>query len=486
MYIEKEIKETIASNTHLIYIFTTEEERLEEILIEFNKKYFTGSVLIWDFIDGYKNQPNSSSSCKQNPLEALRMIEKNHKTTKELFWLKDFDLFFNDISITRKIKNLYKWLKKNKQHIFFSGTSKKIPYNLEECIECIKLPLPNEQEIKLEVNNFLTKTNISLSQYENIIYKTYTGFSIRKIRLSLLKIIEKNLTIQEIINNISLDKEKIIEKIEGLKFCYIDYKNINLGGLDNLRVWLKIRKLAFSRKANVYGIQVPKGLLLVGIQGTGKSLSAKTIAKDWNLPLLKLDIGKVFASKLGESENRIEKIIEICTAIAPCILWIDEIDKIFTNQNNNDSGTTQRVTNIFLTWLSEKKDAIFIVATANGIENMPIEMLRKGRFDEIFFVDLPKFQDRMRIFQLHLKKIRPITWNKYNIYYLSKISSGFSGAEIEQALIEAMYLGFHDKREFTSRDIITSIRSIIPISKIHKRKMSELRAWGYSGKVKIA
>lgn len=486
MYIEKELKEIITSNIHLIYIFTEEEERLEAILTTVNKNFFPTSILTWDFIDGYKNQPDSFSSCKQNPLEALTIIGKSSKTKGKLFWLKDFDLFLNDLSISRKIKNLYKWLKKNKRYVFLSGTTNKIPNNLEEYIELVKLPLPNEQEIKLEVNNFLTTTNISLSKYDKIIHKIYIGFSIKKIRLSLLKILKKNLTVKEIINSIYLDKEKIIDKIEGLKFCYINNENVDLGGLENLRIWLKIRKLAFSKEANAYGIKIPKGILLVGIQGTGKSLSAKTTAKQWNLPLIKLDIGRIFASTLGESENRIEKAIEICTAIAPCILWIDEIDKVFTKHSNNDSGTTQRVTNIFLTWLSEKRDEIFIVATANRIDNIPIEMLRKGRFDEIFFVDLPKFKDRMKIFQLHLKRIRPITWNYYNIYYFCKISNGFSGAEIEQAITEAMYIGFNKKREFTTEDIITSIKSIIPIYKIYSNQVSELRSWGYSGNVKIA
>nr|YP_009394450.1 hypothetical protein [Vertebrata thuyoides]ARW63012.1 hypothetical protein [Vertebrata thuyoides] len=486
MHIEKRLTEIIKSNIYLIYIFIEEEERLEEAITKIDKFFFRTLISRWDFIDGYKNQTDSFSSCKQNPLEALNMIEKSRKTQQEIFWLKDFDPFLNDFSINRKIKNLHKWLKTSKKYVFLSGTINKIPNNLEEYIEYIKIELPDEEEIKIEINNFFAKTHINLSKYDNNIHKIYQGFSIKKIRLSLVKIINKNLTTQEIIRNTLLEKEKIVNKIEGLKFYYINNKDIQLGGLENLSKWLKIRKLAFSKAASDYGVHIPKGLLLVGIQGTGKSLSAKTIAKQWNLPLLKLDIGKVFASTLGESEQRIEKVIEICTTISPCILWIDEIDKVFTIQNSNDSGTTQRVTNIFLTWLSEKKDEIFIVATANRIDRIPIEMLRKGRFDEIFFVDLPRFKDRMRIFQLHMKKIRPITWNQYNIYYFSKISNGFSGAEIEQAIVEAMYIGFNKSREFTSEDVIRSIKLTIPIAKIHSNKIGELRAWGHAGNMKIA
>ena len=162
-------------------------------------------------------------------------------------------------------------------------------------------------------------------------------------------------------------------------------------------------------------------------------------------------------------------------------------EKIFTkNINTNDSGTTQRVTSILLSWLSEKKDEIFIIATAYKINNLPTEMLRKGRFDEIFFVDLPNFKNRMNIFQVHLKRIRPLTWNKYNIYYFCKISNGFSGAEIEQAIINAMYLGFSNNREFTTKDIIESIKNIIPMSITHQQEIKIMRDWGYSGKTKIA
>ena len=225
----------------------------------------------------------------------------------------------------------------------------------------------------------------------------------------------------------------------------------------------------------------------MGIQGTGKSLSAKAISIKWNLPLLKVDISQIFDGLLGESENKIRKVIETSESISPCVLWIDEIDKVFTkNTHNTDSGTTLRVTNIFLTWLSEKKKDVFIVATANTIHNLPIEILRKGRFDEIFFVDLPKFQERLNIFQIHLKKIRPFTWYKYNIYYLSKLSKKFSGSEIEQSIIEGMYIGFYQDREFTTKDIAKAIKNMIPLATTEMEKIDKLRKWGHSGKIKLA
>nr|QCI07496.1 hypothetical protein [Malaconema sp.] len=232
---------------------------------------------------------------------------------------------------------------------------------------------------------------------------------------------------------------------------------------------------------------MPKGILLVGIQGTGKSLSAKAIASEWKLPLLKLDISKIFSGILGESETKITRMIHICEQISPCILWIDEIDKIFTkNQYNYDGGTSNRVNNIFLSWLSERKNKIFIIATANNINHLPNEMLRKGRFDEIFFVNLPNFEERLHTFKIHLNKVRPLSWYKYNLYYLSQISKNFSGAEIEQIINEAMCNAFYHNREFTTKDIVYSIETTIPLYSMNELHNLKLQKLVKSGKIRIA
>nr|YP_010619764.1 hypothetical protein PNW48_pgp194 [Symphyocladia marchantioides]WAX03777.1 hypothetical protein [Symphyocladia marchantioides] len=487
MNFEKEIITALISNNFLIYVSTEEEERLEYLLKHTINKMFRGKTCSWNFIDGYTDNPNYISQCIQNPLEALNTITKyNNKKTK-IFFLKDFHVFFQDISISRKLKNLYQYLNKSNQYVVLSGAEINIPTELKEYIVYIQMPLPNKKEILIELNRFLYKDNQNKLKYKETMCMAYAGFSINKIRKSLSKLILNNISKNQTIEKILQEKEKIIQNTEGLKF-YSPHNNIlEVGGLQNLRNWLQIRNLAFTQKADSYGIKKPKGILLVGIQGTGKSLSAKTISNAWNMPLFKLDISKIFTGILGESENRIEKAISICEKSSPCILWIDEIDKIFSEYNtNNDSGTKQRVTNIFLTWLSEKTQEVFIVATANTINQLPIEILRKGRFDEIFFVDLPNFKARLKIFQIHLKKYRPITWNKYNIYYLSKISKGFSGAEIEQSIIDAMYTAFYNNREFTSIDIKNAIKKITPLSKIEQKKITNLRKWGYTGKVKIA
>nr|YP_009391752.1 hypothetical protein [Acrosorium ciliolatum]ARW59896.1 hypothetical protein [Acrosorium ciliolatum] len=487
MNFETEIKLLISSNNTIIYIMTEEEDRLEYTIYQISQKIFQKKINTWDFIDGYKNNPNYKENAKKNPLQALEIIEKDLSQTPEIFFLKDFHFFINDLSIIRKIKNLSKLIKINNKYIIISGTELEIPTTLKEYIHKVKFPLPNKKEIQIElirlfkilkITNELSLENLSIA---------YKGFSISRIRKSITRIIINKELNNKIFDIILKEKKRFIEQTDILNFHSNTEKLEEIGGLNNLKKWLKMRSYTFSKKAQQYGIPKPRGILLTGIQGTGKSLCAKTISKQWNLPLLKLDVSKIFASILGESEKKIQQMINICEQVSPCILWIDEIDKIFTKyNNNNDSGTTNRVTNIFLTWLSEKNSYIFIVATANNINNLPLEIIRKGRFDEIFFLNLPNFEERLNIFQIHLKNLRPLTWKKYNIHYLSKITIKFSGSEIKQAIIEAMYNAFYENREFKTKDIVDAIKLMIPIAFTDEIAISNLQLWYKSGKIRLA
>jgi SpoVK/Ycf46/Vps4 family AAA+-type ATPase len=241
---------------------------------------------------------------------------------------------------------------------------------------------------------------------------------------------------------------------------------------------------SISEEAIKYGLPFPKGLLLVGVQGTGKSVAAKIIADEWSLPLLRLDFGRLFASLIGQSEQRVRKMIEIAEAISPCVLWVDEIDKAFARaQSSGDSGTTSRVLSTFLTWMAEKTSPVFVVATANNIEFIPPEILRKGRFDEMFFVDLPSASERQEIFEVHLKKQRPETFNTFPLPLLSELAKDFSGAEIEQTVIEAMRIGFNADREFTNEDLVLSIKNLVPLARTKSKEIQALIDWSKAGNV---
>ena len=255
----------------------------------------------------------------------------------------------------------------------------------------------------------------------------------------------------------------------------------------NLKNWLTQRAKSFSNRAKNYGLPAPRGLLLIGIQGTGKSLTAKAIANDWQLPLLKLDFGRLFGGIVGESEMKIRQMIQIAETLAPCILWIDEIDKTFGQINSKgDSGTTSRVLGTFITWLSEKTAPVFVVSTANNFDVLPVELIRKGRFDEIFFIGLPLEDERKLIFTVHLSKLRPDSWKDFNIDILSQESKNFSGAEIQQSIIEGMHIAFNENREFTTNDIRRGLQETIPIAKMNFEEIESLQNWALSGRFRIA
>ena len=228
-------------------------------------------------------------------------------------------------------------------------------------------------------------------------------------------------------------------------------------------------------------------MLLVGIQGTGKSLTAKAIANEWQLPLLKLDVGKLFGGIVGESESKLRQMINVAESISPCILWIDEIDKAFTNvDNKGDGGTSNRILGTFISWLSEKTKPVFVIATANNIDILPLEIIRKGRFDEVFFLDLPRKDEREEIFKIHLKEFRPNSWELFDYVKLAELSNSFSGAEIRQSIIEAMYQAFYEKREFKTVDICHAIEQLIPLANLESEQMIKMKNWSLSGRIRLA
>jgi SpoVK/Ycf46/Vps4 family AAA+-type ATPase len=473
----------------IIYIVTSEEERVEYLLKYSTKKYLARTCYSWDFIDGYKGNPNDIGFAARNPLEALNLPDKLTPETGAIFILKDYDNFLKDFSVTRKLKNLGKTLKTQPKNIIIVSSELALPDSLKELVTIVEFPLPSYQEIFDELNRLVKSLQQSVN--EEIINKLTSacqGLSMERIRRVLSKIIAQYGEIND--SSIILvleEKKQIIQKTQLLEFCLSDKTLSDLGGLDNFKSWLKIRSNAFSLSAVKYGLPYPKGLLMVGVQGTGKSLAAKIIAHEWNLPLLRLDFGRLFASLVGQSESRIRKMIVIAEALSPCILWVDEIDKAFTNsQNSGDNGTTNRVLATFITWLSEKTSPVFVVATANNIDWIPPEVIRKGRFDEVFFLALPNFQERQAIFKVHLTKVRPEEIENYEIELLSKITKNFSGAEIEQVIVEAMRVGFSESREFTTEDMLNVSKRFVPLANTKSKEISQLMEWAESGKVILA
>ena len=280
------------------------------------------------------------------------------------------------------------------------------------------------------------------------------------------------------------EKRQTIARSEVLEFCDSENGTEAIGGLDALKAWLEQRHRAFSEDARRFGLPLPRGVLLVGPQGTGKSLTAKAIAGSWSMPLLRLDVGRLFAGLVGASEARTRETIQRAEAMAPCVLWIDEIDKGFGGDGRSDGGTSQRVLASVLTWMAEKSSPVFVVATANGIERLPPELLRKGRFDEIFLLDLPSGEERRSILDLHLGRRRPGL--SLPLDTVVSRSDGFSGAELEQTVIEAMHLAFAERRELMETDLIRAASQLIPLSRTASEQLNMLKQWASEGRARPA
>jgi SpoVK/Ycf46/Vps4 family AAA+-type ATPase len=473
----------------IIYINTIEEDRIEYIIRKNVKTNLNRSIYSWDFVDGYTTNPNNEGFAKRNPLQALELVEKLNPETPAVFLLKDFNRFLTDLSISRKLRNISRILKLQPKTIIIIGSDLTIPKELQDLMTVIEFQLPSEEEINQELNRLVNSLNIKVESqlFENLV-RACQGLSLERIRRVLSKIIATYKTINK--NSITVllnEKKQIISQTEILEYSAVNEKITSLGGLNNLKDWLKKRKTAFTLQALNYGLPTPRGLLLIGIQGTGKSLTAKAIADDWQLPLLKLDVGKLFGGIVGESESRLRQMINVAETMSPCILWIDEMDKAFTNTGSKgDSGTSNRVLATFVSWLSEKKKPVFVIATANNIDLLPLEIIRKGRFDEIFFLDLPKKEEREEIFKIHLQEFRPDTWVSFDYLKLAESSNSFSGAEIRQSIIEGMYHAFYEKREFTTDDICLALNESIPLAHLESDQMVKLQNWALSGRIRLA
>ncbi len=479
----EELDLLIRARYPVIYVVTYEEERVEQALRAMTER----KVYVWDFVEGYQQEGVDRQAGRNNPLQALEFIEKCPDQQAAVFVLRDFHRFLEDVAVGRKLRNLSRRLRSVAKTIVLTAPRLQIPPDLAEEVTVLECDLPNFAELSTQIQQLLPTQNLTPSQFEELV-KAAQGLTLNRVRQALAKAMAKHGTLEpQDIDLILEEKRQKIRQTEILDFYPTSAEITDIGGLDNLKEWLVRRSTAFSEQARLYGLPAPRGLLLVGIQGTGKSLSAKAIAHHWHLPLLRLDVGRLFAGLVGESEARTRQMIQLAEALSPCVLWLDEMEKAFGSTDRaGDAGTAGRVFATFLTWMGEKTAPVFIVATANDIDRLPPELLRKGRFDEIFFVGLPSQSERREIFQVHLSKLRPQQLRQYDLERLAYETPDFSGAEIEQALIEAMHLAFNEQRDFIDDDIIEAISQMIPLALTAREQIQKLQDWAKSGKARLA
>ncbi|MFP5502037.1 MAG: AAA family ATPase, partial [Candidatus Sericytochromatia bacterium] len=461
----RELDLLIRSRYPLIYVPTPEEERAEEVIAEVASAASPPrQALFWDFVDGFAPM----GSAKEDPLAALEAIRTRPADKPCVFVLRDFHRFLEDVRVARKVRNLARALRAERKTIILLSPALKVLQDLQEAVTVLEFPLPTYGEIEREMEKVLDDHRVRLDPgAKESLIKACQGLTMQRVRQVLAKGVAADGVLDE--HDIALvleEKKQKIRQTEVLEFYPATEAMADIGGLDNLKQWLALRQTAFTDKARRYGLPNPRGLLLVGIQGTGKSLSAKAIAQLWRLPLLRLDVGRLMGSLVGESEGKAREMIRLAEAMAPAVLWMDELDKAFAGLGGGgDAGTSARVLSTIITWMQEKTSPVFVVATANSIERLPPELLRKGRFDEIFFVGLPSDRERKEIFEVHLRRVREQRLRHYHLDRLVAVSAGFSGAEIAQAITEAMYEAFAQDRDFTTEDVVQALRTSVPLSR---------------------
>ncbi len=478
----------IRARTPILWIRSQEEERIAALLAAAAKRLGNRQLARWDFIGGLQGWAGRDGEAARNPLAALDSLAAVPAEQGALLVLHDFHRYSDDSSICRKLRNLATSLRQRPHTVVITAADWQLPRELEECITLLDLPLPEQGEIQALLRSIAQASGQSLAEelLEQLTHSC-SGLSEQRIRqVAARGLASRGQLGIEDLEEVLEEKRQAIARSELLEYCPTEATPADIGGLDALKRWLEQRHMAFSDEARRYGLPLPRGVLLVGPQGTGKSLTAKAIAHSWSMPLLRLDVGRLFAGLVGASEARTRDMIQRAEAMAPCVLWIDEIDKGFggSSDGRSDGGTSQRVLASLLTWMAEKTSPVFVVATANGVERLPGELLRKGRFDEIFLLDLPDSAERRAILDLQLKRRRPE--HRLPLEVVVDRTAGFSGAELEQVVIEAMHQAFSDGRDFGEADLISAAAQLVPLSRTAREQLEALQQWASGGRARPA
>lgn len=425
----------------------------------------------------------------QNPLEVLAYILNSKKSgEKNIFVLDDINNHIERDEVKLMFRKIAEATNNNTHAIILSSIYR-LPAELEKYITVLQIPLPKRNELGEVLDIVAKQSKVELkTNLRNRLIDAALGMTSMEADLAYCLASVKDGFDDKSPFTVSSEKEQIIRKSGILDYFPKNESLKDVGGMENLKEWLKKRQLAYDKEARDWGLKEPKGLLLLGVPGCGKSLIAKSIASSWNMPLLRLDVGKVFQGIVGSSEDNIRKAIATAEAVAPCVLWIDEIEKGLSGVQSSgatDGGVTSRIFSTILTWMQEKTAPVFVVATANNINQLPPELLRKGRFDEIFFVDLPSQKEKENIFSIHLQKKRQNV-SSFALDILAQKAEGFNGAEIEECVKEAMFTAYVESQESNIAPklqmihILDAIKNTVPLSKTMEKQITDLRKFAVS------
>ena len=488
-----ELEVLVRARYPLMYIISWEEQRVlslvNTIASQLNKKVFEWSVTTGLVPGGTSIQSQKHrDTASRDPLVALDEVIEHMEPA--LYVFKDFHPFLSqqNIAVIRRLREIAASLKHTYKTIIIVSPIFEIPSDLIKDLTVIDFDLPQEKDFAMLLDRIIEEVrdnpklnvNITADAREQIVH-ALLGLTLAEAENVLAKTLVQHRGLgQKGVEVILGEKKQIIRKSGVLEYYEAQENMESIGGLDALKAWLTKRSIAFTDRARQFGLPAPRGVLLLGVQGCGKSLMAKAVSKLWHLPLLRFDVGRVFGSLVGSSEENIRRAIKVAQSVSPAVLWVDEIDKAFRGSRGSsggtDAGVAARVFGTFLTWMSEKTEPVFVVATANDVASLPPELLRKGRFDEIFFVDLPVAQERKDIFHVHLvgRRRNP---DDFDLEKLAAASAGFSGAEIEESIISGLFDVFAEQRNLSTEDLLVSLKQTFPLSKTMSEDVDRLRQW---------
>jgi len=505
------LKVIIDSNTPMVLIETAEEIRALEIIREAAGE-LNMPVFEWSIADGLQRSGNDGvqpppqapvpvilgkeqyrdENVPQpiyNTREAAEMLAHLQTLTVEaVFVLKDLHRHMDSALVVRRLRQVAHEFENDRRTVVITAPSLELPPELQTQVQRIDLPLPTKERLRAlideEFRHLAQKRKLQLKIDPASIdaaAANLCGLTEQEAERAISQaIIGRYGLTAEIVQDVLEAKREILRRSGTLEFIPTPKGMGNVAGLENLKAWLQRRRNACTPEATAAGLEPPKGVIILGVQGCGKSLSARCIAGEWQIPLVKFDAAAIYDKYIGETEKRMRQMFQIAEQLAPCVLWIDELEKVFAGSGpdsaSSDAGTSARLLGSFLSWMQDRKAPVFVAATCNNVEVLPPELIRKGRFDEIFFVDLPTLAERKAIFELHLKK-RKLDAAKFDIAALASASPGYSGAEIESAVQSALYAAFAEKAPVTTERIVSEIKFTVPLSRARAEEVERLRRW---------
>ncbi|MFW6202047.1 MAG: AAA family ATPase, partial [Gemmatimonadota bacterium] len=483
--IAERIRVHLAARCPLLYLVSWEEDRVLDRVEQVAEPLFD-EIYEWSITEGLRERGGKPlDGAHEGPYGCLEYIGANAK--RALFVLRDFHPYLSEAKVIRKMRDVVHDLQAASSSIVIVSPKEEIPLELEKDLTIVDFPLPTLDDMRalfthieegIRANPSL-EIELTAEERERLL-QAAVGLTENEAKNVFAKAIaaDRRLTASDI-DYILDEKRQIVRKSGILEYFPTPATFATVGGMDRLKDWLRVRADALSSRARDFRLPPPRGLLLTGVPGCGKSLMAKAVAREWRQPLLRLDVGKIFEGLVGSSEANVRRTIQFAEAVAPCVLWIDEIEKGFAGvRSTGDSGTSARVFSTFLTWLQEKTSPVFVVATANDVSALPPEMLRRGRFDELFFIDLPFEAERREILRIHIEKRgRDPDALGLDLPALTQPSEGFSGAELEQAVVAALYKAFAAGRELATDFLAEALEEMIPLSETMREPLAAMRSW---------